>query len=365
GYCYIDDIIAGSPAYQIPASTLIPPHGFWTLDRITYFNNTGDDVRFLKEDASTVLDSFTLGYTGSNLSWYRLPDGSSWAASPTASITKGQTNTLPFYPIVLSSVLADENPTAEDTINFIVTFSKAVTGVNSSDFTLTISGMTSPSSISAVNGSGTTYTVTVNTGSGDGSIRLNVVDDDSIKDGSNHPLGGTGAGNGNFVSGETYTIDKPPDNAEVFIGGVPKGSYYVGSEETISDRYGINGGPILVSSIDNLPIFTSQRAIYLSSFNSIVGYPGDQLTTDYWFTSYDDKGMSTFLVIGNPDPALTAEVDVYIAGNKMNTSGPIQIAPGQRVFPRYGINAGPVHVVSTNGVNIFTSERTKFKNSFN
>src|SRR5690606_38134816 len=33
GYCYIDDIAAGSPAYQIPAGTLLPPHGFWTLDR--------------------------------------------------------------------------------------------------------------------------------------------------------------------------------------------------------------------------------------------------------------------------------------------------------------------------------------------
>jgi hypothetical protein len=49
GYCYIDDIAAGSPAYQIPASTYIPAHGFWTLDQTTYFNNAGDDVAFLKE----------------------------------------------------------------------------------------------------------------------------------------------------------------------------------------------------------------------------------------------------------------------------------------------------------------------------
>jgi hypothetical protein len=33
GYCIIDDIPAGSAAYQIPASTVIPAHGFWTLDR--------------------------------------------------------------------------------------------------------------------------------------------------------------------------------------------------------------------------------------------------------------------------------------------------------------------------------------------
>jgi hypothetical protein len=153
-------------------------------------------------------------------------------------------------------------------------------------------------------------------------------------------------------------------DVHVDIGGSKVGNYNVPFGERISDDYGINDGPVHVTSSNSLPIFTSQRAIFESSFNSVVGYPGDQLTTEYWFTTYDDLGMITHLVIGNPDPALTAEVDVYIAGNKMNAT-PYQIGPGQRIFPRYGINAGPVYVVSTNGVDIFTSERTKFGNSFN
>ena len=160
-------------------------------------------------------------------------------------------------------------------------------------------------------------------------------------------------------------------NSYVFIGGAFKGRYYVPSGKQISNRYGVNGGPVHVVTNDGVtPIFASQRAIFGSSFNSIVGYPADQLTTDYWFTSYDDTGMITYLVVGNPSEntgnpsADTALVDVYIGGNKMNAT-PYAIAPGQRIFPRYGINAGPVHVVSTNGVDIFTSERTKFGNSFN
>ena len=92
GYCFIDDIPAGSTAYQIPAGTLIPAHGFWTLDQTSYFNNTGDDVRLLDEDASTVLDAYTFGNTGYDLAWYRFPDGGPWAGSPRASTTKGQTN---------------------------------------------------------------------------------------------------------------------------------------------------------------------------------------------------------------------------------------------------------------------------------
>jgi PKD repeat protein len=60
--------------------------------------------------------------------------------------------------------------------------------------------------ITNVTGSGATYTVTVNTGSGNGTIRLDLVDDDSIRDLANLPLGGAGTGNGNFTSGEIYTI---------------------------------------------------------------------------------------------------------------------------------------------------------------
>ncbi|HRJ74485.1 MAG TPA: hypothetical protein PLX90_00735, partial [Anaerolineales bacterium] len=51
------------------------------------------------------------------------------------------------------------------------------------------------------------YTVTVNTGTGNGTIRLDLIDNDSIVDSSNRPLGGVGAGNGNFV-GEMYTVNK-------------------------------------------------------------------------------------------------------------------------------------------------------------
>ena len=107
----------------------------------------------------------------------------------------------------------------------------------------------------------------------------------------------------------------------------------------------------------------SGRSLAIVSVKSWA-IPGDQLTTEYWFTSYDDVGMTTYLVIGNPHPSQTAQVDVYIAGVKKNNT-PYQIAPGQRIFPRYGINGGPVRVISINAVDIFSSERTKYGNTFN
>ena len=75
---------------------------------------------------------------------------------------------------------------------------------------------------------------------------------------------------------------------------------------------GVHNGPVKVHS--NTPVFTSQRAVFGNSFNELTGFPANQLTTDYWFTYYDDVDMSTWLMIGNPDPVNSAHVEVYIGG---------------------------------------------------
>ncbi|MBI5932599.1 MAG: hypothetical protein HY867_02740 [Chloroflexi bacterium] len=104
-------------------------------------------------------------------------------------------------PTVVSSVFVHPNPTNRATVQFTVTFSEAVTGVNTTDFSLTLVTVTG-ASVTTVTGSGTTYTVTVNTGSGNGTIKLNVLDDNTIKDAAQNPQ------NGAYVSGQTYTVNK-------------------------------------------------------------------------------------------------------------------------------------------------------------
>ncbi|MFZ5819138.1 MAG: hypothetical protein ACOYYJ_04475 [Chloroflexota bacterium] len=111
-------------------------------------------------------------------------------------------------PTVTSSLRADPDPTSAGSVDFNVTFSTDVNGVDVSDFTPTATGALTGASIQNVTGSGSTYTVTVGTGSGDGSLRLDVLDDDSIQDLPGYRLGGEGAGNGNFTTGEAYTVDK-------------------------------------------------------------------------------------------------------------------------------------------------------------
>jgi hypothetical protein len=106
--------------------------------------------------------------------------------------------------------------------------------VDTGDFVLSPTGVTGASITGVTPVSGSTYTVTVNTGTGNGTLRLDVLDDDSIVDGSNNPLGGAGTGNGNFTSGETYTISKSV-GVDVYMGTGKKGNYTIptsGSRES-------------------------------------------------------------------------------------------------------------------------------------
>jgi len=120
-------------------------------------------------------------------------------------------------PTVSSSSInrADANPTNAASVSWTVTFSEAVTGVDATDFALAASGVTG-ASITSVTGGPTVYTVTASTGSGDGTLGLNLVDDDSIQDAATNKLEGTGANNGNFT-GQVYTIDTTPPTATLTL----------------------------------------------------------------------------------------------------------------------------------------------------
>ena len=76
----------------------------------------------------------------------------------------------------------DSNTTNSASVSFQVTFNKAVTGVDVSDFAVTTTGGITGASVNSISGSGHFYTVTVNTGNGDGTIRLDIVDNDTIID---------------------------------------------------------------------------------------------------------------------------------------------------------------------------------------
>ncbi len=108
-------------------------------------------------------------------------------------------------PTVTAIALVNPATNRLASVSFTVSFSENVFNVDVSDFALAVNGL-SGASITGLTGSGTNYMVTVATGSGSGTLGLNLVDNDSIVDVDDTPLGGTGAGNGNFT-GQVYSID--------------------------------------------------------------------------------------------------------------------------------------------------------------
>ncbi len=111
-------------------------------------------------------------------------------------------------PEVDSITRNDPSPTNASSVSWTVTFTEDVTGVGISDFVLFGSGANG-ASITSVLGASDEYTVTANTGD-DGTLRLDVSDDDSIQDAVGNPLGGPTAGDGDFTSGEAYLVDRTP-----------------------------------------------------------------------------------------------------------------------------------------------------------
>ena len=105
-------------------------------------------------------------------------------------------------------------------MSFSVTFNESVTNVSSADFRVFTSGSVVTAAPVGVTGSGSDYTVTVSGIHGSGDLRLDLIDDDSIIDGSNAPLGGAGANNGSF-QGQSYTVEQTYPSVQSINRGNP------------------------------------------------------------------------------------------------------------------------------------------------
>ena len=172
-------------------------------------NSTSAAFTFSADEISTFECQLDGGGFGACASPYAVVDGSH-VFDVRATDLAGNTDATPAShawtvdatsPMVVSSLRVHATPTAQNAVKFTVTFSEPVTGVDTTDFFLTTTKVNG-ATVTEVTGSGTTYTVTATTGTGDGTIRLDVLDDDSIRDGVLNPL------NGAFSTGQAYTVNK-------------------------------------------------------------------------------------------------------------------------------------------------------------
>ncbi len=216
GNATVDFYLYESMLSNVPTSLLHTETGFsavpgWNrfiLSSPQAFPASADRTIVLKIASGAGVDAHvdTIG-TADSRSWVDLDGNGIGSYAPLNTIGDFyQIALLGFRPAVASILRSDPSPTGAMTVNFTVTFSEDVTGVDVSDFALTTTGVIG-AGVTAVAGEGNTRTITVNRGIGSGTIRLDVSDDDTIVNIGNSPLGGIGPGNGDFTTGETYTID--------------------------------------------------------------------------------------------------------------------------------------------------------------
>ncbi len=104
-------------------------------------------------------------------------------------------------PLTVGSIARIQQPlTSSGSVQYRVTFSESVSGVQASNFSPVASGV-SGATVTSVTGSGTTWTVTVNTGTGTGTLGLNLTDATGITNG----LGATVCAP---QTGEVYRLDR-------------------------------------------------------------------------------------------------------------------------------------------------------------
>ena len=126
--------------------------------------------------------------------------------------------------------------------------------------------------ISTIEGSGSAYTITVNTGTGNGTLGLNLVDNDSIIDATGNPLGGTGAGNGSFT-GQVYTIESvTAPHATLLAADILTGGTTI---YTFTVTYAGNQ-PIQVSTLDDFDVRVSGP----NDYNQPARFVGIDINTD-------------------------------------------------------------------------------------
>ena len=182
------------------------------------------------------------------------------AGNAIAGGATGQVYTIEHTPPVVSSVTAlGSSPNNANSEQFVVTFSESVTGVAAADFTLTTTDTSGGSAlstggISSIVGSGTTYTVTVGSVVGDGTLRLDLKPNSSgITDAA-----GNGASAG-FTGGDVYTIDHTAPGAPTVVLAHDTGTSNtdgITSDPTITVTPAESGGTLLYK-IDGATSFSA------------------------------------------------------------------------------------------------------------
>ena len=230
---------------------------------------SGDCSGELNHGIASCTDTVTTSgdYTYQVIARYKGWSATSAAAGP-VDVTVGGGDTT--APTVSSIDRVGSTPTNAGSVQWTVTFSENVSGVDAADFDLVPSGLGGVPAITNVTGNNAVYTVTASTGTGDGTLGLDLDDDDSVQDAATNKLGGTGADNGDFT-GQVYTLDRtaPTVSSIDRVGSTPTNAGSVQWTVTFSENVsgvdaadfdlvpsGLGGSPAITNVTGNNAVYT-------------------------------------------------------------------------------------------------------------
>jgi hypothetical protein len=159
-------------------------------------------------------------------------------------------------------------------------------------------------------------------------------------------------------------VENQATTITVYLGSnpTPLDSFTLGANAALRKNYtGINDGPLhVVSSVTN--VLTSVRYLYgANSYSEELGYPGNQLTTEYYFPWYNNFAFASELRVANTGNA-AANVEVYV-GTNLTPLDSFPIAIGGNVRKSYAsLNNGPLRVVTSTST-IVSSIKVLYKTS--
>ncbi|HYI74797.1 MAG TPA: hypothetical protein VEW90_05935, partial [Gaiellaceae bacterium] len=301
-----------SPAMNAPSGTSfsITVPATVTVGPATYAFSS-----WVSDNASTAVHVSTTGVTGC----FRAT--SNGQGSLTANYVL-QTDTT--APTVVSIDRTGTSPTnTTGNVGWTVTFSESVNNVDATDFTLANTGLIGSPAVVTVSGGPTSYTATASSGTGSGTLGLNLVDDDTIADGAGNKVGGTGTGNGNFA-GQVYVVDRMPPTVTAAAVTLPGGAPYTANTWTNKDVQvtltcsDAGGGGLTGASGNQVQNFTTETT-------------ASGATATFSGTCADNAGNTAAaamfgpIMIDKTDPTLTV-THAANGSNGWNTSSPVSVS---------------------------------------
>ena len=276
-------VAAGSPdQYSITTGGVSPMPGFSTVSNAT-LGATPLTVTIPASAANTYNFSLTVRNSVT---------GCTSPAIPFTLLVVPNTTTV-------SSILkASPDPTNAATVNYTVTFAGAVTGVDAADFALTTTA-TAAGTVGTPTGSGTTWTVPVNSITGDGTIRLDFTG----------LTGVTPNVSSAYITGDIFTIDHIPPAVSSVNSTALNATYMTGANLNIQvnfpENVTVTGTPQLALNSGGTAAYASGSGTGTLTFSYTIGTGQSSADLDYSTTSSLSLAGGTITDAAGNNAALT------------------------------------------------------------